>query len=110
MIDGIGKSEHTNSSGQIMENLKPCRDCKTMVSPSAQTCPKCGRQHPSGTPIFYRFAQAIVVVFGLIVAAGFIRSGSQPSQKAQMFDKYADEAETGLDKIAEAARRAQQQK
>jgi len=105
-----GENLGSNLLDRTVENLKPCRDCKTMVSPSAQNCPKCGRQHPSGTPIFYRFAQAIAVIFGLMIAVSFISSVSQPSEKGQMFDKYADDAESGLNKIGEAAQRAHQQK
>lgn len=59
-----------------MENLKPCRDCKAMVSTSAQTCPRCGMRHPAGTPLYYGFARIIVVFWGVIVATSLLKIAS----------------------------------
>ena len=47
--------------------LKPCRDCGTLISPSAEQCPKCGR--PTGR----RPDPLIFLYLGMIVAGAYLQ-------------------------------------
>lgn len=78
-----------------------------MVSPSAETCPKCGKRHPTGAPVAYKLAQILVILFGVLVSLGSIGHLLQPSDEALKYQQYGDEGEAALDRVAEAARRSQ---
>src|SRR5690349_8624286 len=42
--------------------LKLCRECGTSVSTDARTCPKCGKEWPTGRPLSGGFWFALVLV------------------------------------------------
>jgi hypothetical protein len=90
----------------MSNNLKPCLDCGTMVSPGAESCPKCGRRHPAGKPASYQAAQILVCIFGGLIVMGMIGSMLQPSEQELQYKKFADQGEANLKRIGEAARRA----
>ena len=79
-----------------------------MVSPKAESCPKCGRRHPAGTPATYGTAQILVGIFGVLVVMGMIGSMLQPSEKELQYKQFADQGEASLQRINEASRRAQE--
>ncbi|MBW4541668.1 MAG: hypothetical protein KME43_21350 [Myxacorys chilensis ATA2-1-KO14] len=92
----------------MSNNLKLCLDCGTMVSPKAESCPKCGRRHPAGTPATYGAVQILVGIFGVLVVLGMISLMLQPSEKELQYKRFADQGEANLQRIGEAARRAQE--
>jgi len=52
-----------------MNELKPCKDCGTMISSNAQACPQCGRKLREGPGAIAAIVVAIIVVYVLMSIA-----------------------------------------
>ena len=63
--------------------LKPCRECKAMVSESATTCPHCGIAEPIEKPFYNKRVGCIGFVVGFVVLAVII-VGSGKQNKSYM--------------------------
>jgi hypothetical protein len=60
--------------------LKPCRECKEMVSTAAKTCPHCGVPNPTGTPrVAAVGCLAVIVVVAILIAIGSISGNNNNS-------------------------------
>lgn len=80
--------------------LITCTECKTQISDTATSCPKCGAKRPVST--MKVIAIAVGVVFVLIVAAALLTPESR-EQKA--FNKSLENSERAVDRLNELMRK-----
>lgn len=85
-----------------MSNLKNCPDCGHKVSLKAASCPKCGRTNPGGVRANYLAAQALVVIFGVLMIGGMLQGlATQPGPLESQFSDLSQSAKAVEDAFAE---------
>lgn len=91
-----------------MSNLKSCPDCGHNVSPSAPTCPNCGRVNPGGNgsntidAALWRF---FGILFLLFLLASSIRDyqKSMRNELGEKLDQLGERSRASSEKIRAAA-------
>lgn len=80
----------------MMSNLVPCPDCKTMVSPAAASCPKCGRVFKAGDlvpiqskPLSLGCIIMIVIIVLWIIIAG-IKASNEMKEDERIRQRIMD--------------------
>jgi hypothetical protein len=91
-----------------MSNLKSCPDCGHKVSPSAPTCPNCGRVNPGGNGTntidgsLWRFFGILFLLFVLFNALRGYNESTR-DELGESLDRLEQRTSASLEKIRKAA-------
>ena len=63
--------------------LKPCRECKELVSTGAKVCPRCGKTNPTGAwPLWHKAVLAGMILFVVAMAVNGHNEEHNPATTA----------------------------
>lgn len=90
-----------------MSNLKSCPDCGHQVSPTAATCPNCGKANPGGSAsdvintFIWKFFGTLFLLFVVANMIGDYRRTNVDELGASL-DRLEAESEENLERIRQA--------